>query len=200
MSDDSAKIASLVAAAADGDQGAWNELVDRFAPLLIAVLLRYELSRAEMQDVAQTVWLRLVEHLDELREPRCLPGWLATTARREAIRALRAVQRTQVRDPLDPTWTNELVTEDDPTSLLERGEQRQALLAGFASLNSRQQHVLILLAQDPPVTYAEISRRTGVPVGAIGPTRSRALDRLRQEPSVQALLVGAAAGGDGHEW
>jgi RNA polymerase sigma factor (sigma-70 family) len=191
--DDPSDVTLLVAAAADGDQGAWGEIVDRYTPLLVSVLLRYRLSSGELQDVAQTVWLRLVEHLGDLREPRALPMWLITTAKREAVRAATVSRRVRPVDPQDSAWSSRMVAEDDPDADLERSERHAALLAGFAALSPRQRMLLTMLSEDPPVPYAEISRRTGIPVGAIGPTRARALERLRKTPAVQALAshVGA---------
>lgn len=193
MEDDQSDVALLVAAAVQGDQGAWSEIVDRFTPLLVSVVLRYRLSSGELQDVAQTVWLRLIEHLGELREPRALPMWLITTAKREALRSAKATTRTQPTDPQAAGWASRLVTEDAPDAELERSERHTALLEGFALLSPRQRELLTMLSEDPPVPYTEISRRTGIPVGAIGPTRARALERLRRTPSVQALatIVGA---------
>ena len=189
MEDDQSDVALLVAAAAQGDEGAWGEIVDRFTPLLVAVVLRYRLSSGELQDVAQTVWLRLIEHLGELREPRALPMWLITTAKREALRSVRTTTRMQPADPQDAGWASRLVAEDDPDAELVRSERHAALLEGFAQLSGRQRELLTMLSEDPPVPYAEISRRTGIPVGAIGPTRARALERRRRTPSVQALAT-----------
>lgn len=189
MDDDESDVTTLVAAAAEGNETAWNEIVDRYTPLLVRVILRYRLTQGELEDVAQTVWLRLVEHLDELREPRALPMWIITTAKREALRFAAQMSRVQPRDPQDAAWSSRLVTEDDPDVELLRAERHAALLEGFATLSSRQRELLILLAQDPPIPYLEISRRTGIPVGSIGPTRARALERLRETPSVQALAA-----------
>jgi RNA polymerase sigma factor (sigma-70 family) len=181
-------VAVLVAAAADGDEGAWNELVDRYTPLLVRVIAGYRLRGAELDDVAQTVWLRLVEHLGSLREPRALPGWIVTTARHEALRAVRRQDRTRPEDLNDESWSGRLATTDHGDDELERAERHTALLEAFASLTTRQRQLLMLLAADPPVSYAEISRRTGMPVGSIGPTRARACEALRRVPAVQALL------------
>jgi len=79
----------LVLRARSGDQSAWNELVERFSPLLWSVCRRYRLSETDANDVGQSVWLRLVEHLPAIREPSALPGWLATTTARECLRVLR---------------------------------------------------------------------------------------------------------------
>ncbi len=193
MEHDPADITLLVAEAEQGDEGAWGEIVDRYTPLVVSVALRYRLSSAELQDVSQTVWLRLVEHLSDLREARALPMWLITTAKREALRTAMASSRVRPADPQDASWTQRLVSEDDPDADLVRSERHAALLDGFASLSTRQRELLTLLSEDPPVPYAEISRRMGIPIGAIGPTRARALERLRQTPSVQQLVTTVGA-------
>ena len=190
---DRTDVALLVAAAAQGDEGAWGELVDRYTPLLVSVLLRFRLSSAEGQDVAQTVWLRLIEHLGSLREPRALPQWLITTAKREALRSATASTRMRPTDLQDEAWASRLVTEDDQDKDLVRSERHAALLEAFAVLSPRQRQLLLMLSEDPPVPYAEISRRTGIPVGAIGPTRARALERLRRTPAVQQLVTTVGA-------
>jgi RNA polymerase sigma factor (sigma-70 family) len=190
---DPADITLLVAAAEQGDEGAWGEIVDRYTPLVVSVVLRYRLSSAELQDVSQTVWLRLVEHLSDLREPRALPMWLITTAKREALRSAVASGRTQPIDPHDETWAQRLVSEDDQDADLVRRERHAALLDGFATLSPRQRELLTLLSEDPPVPYAEISRRMDIPIGAIGPTRARALERLRRTQPVKELVTTAGA-------
>ncbi|HET6685932.1 MAG TPA: sigma-70 family RNA polymerase sigma factor, partial [Jiangellaceae bacterium] len=79
----------LVRDAAGGDQGAWNQLVDRYSRLVWAVARGHRLAHADSADVFQTTWLRLVEHLGRLRDPEQLAGWLSTTARHESLRVLR---------------------------------------------------------------------------------------------------------------
>jgi RNA polymerase sigma factor (sigma-70 family) len=181
-------VAVLVAAAVDGDEGAWGEIVRRYTPLLVHVVMSYRLSGPELDDVAQTVWLRLVEHLGALREPRALPGWIGTTARHEALRTARRRDRTRPEDLHDEVWSARLATTDEQDVELERAERHAALLEAFALLSARQRQLLALLVQDPPIPYAEISRRTGIPIGSIGPTRARALEVLRRSPAVTALL------------
>ena len=94
-------LATLVHAAREGDQGAWDAIVDRFLPLVGAIIRRHRLSEADGDDVSQTVWLRLVEHLDALREPDALPGWIRTTTRNECLRVLAARGRVRPVDPQD---------------------------------------------------------------------------------------------------
>ena len=179
MGDDRSDVALLVAAAEQGDEGAWGEIVDRYTPLVVTVGRSCRVSPGDLQDVVQTVWLRLVEHLCDLRDPRALPRWLITTARREALRSAIVSTHERPTDPQDQVWAVRLRVEDDLDAELVRSERHAALLEWLTMLSARQQQLLTVLAEDPPVPYAEISRRTGIPVGAIGPTRARALARLR---------------------
>ncbi|MGQ0575190.1 MAG: RNA polymerase sigma factor [Pseudonocardia sp.] len=190
MTDDVSPVVSLVAAAATGDETAWSEIVYRYSPLLVGVVRQYRLTAAQTEDVAQTVWLRLVEHLDRLRAAQALPMWIITTGRREALRQLAAERRVQPRDPSTSEWADAPGQHPAPDDELLRVERHEALLAGLAELDGRQRELMLLLIEDPPPSYAEISRRTGIPVGAIGPTRARAIDRLRRTPLLKAYGSG----------
>ncbi|TQS39839.1 RNA polymerase sigma factor [Cryptosporangium phraense] len=184
-----ASVEELVRAAADGDERAWGALVDRFAPLLWSVCRRYELSAADTDDVAQVVWLRLLEHLPTLRSPAALPGWLLTTARRECIRLARVAQgRATAERPL----LVEVVPDGHGPAADEallRAERNDALRAAFAQLGERCRKLLGLLLRDPPTPYAQISEDLGIAIGSIGPHRVRCLAALRRTPEVAALLA-----------
>ena len=177
----------LVKASVDHDEEAWNELVRRFAGLVAFVIRHYRLSAADTQDVSQLVWLRLVEHLSDIREPSALPGWLATTTRHECERYLRINGRSVAMDPLTMRLTDKA---DGPEidELLLAAERRQVLLEGLRELTDQQRELLLMLTADPPYAYAEISRILGIPIGSIGPTRSRVLDKLRDTDAVRAYL------------
>jgi RNA polymerase sigma factor (sigma-70 family) len=193
MDDGDYPITWLVDAAAAGHEQAWQEIVDRYAPLLASVIRRFRFTTAETQDVAQTVWLRLVEHLSSLREPRALPMWIITTGKRESLRYLSDRRRTVPYDPLDPSWLAPSAEDAEPFAELLRAERHEALLAGLAELPARQRELLLLLLEDPPLSYSQISQRTGTPIGSIGPTRSRALERLRESFAVRDHLAGRAS-------
>lgn len=197
MDDGDNPITSLVDAAVSGDERAWHELVDRYTPLLASVLHRFGLAAGETQDVAQTVWLRVVEHLSSLREPRALPMWLITTAKREALRCVSDQQRSVPCDPLDPSWLQSSDGGAEPDADLLRAERHEVLLAGLAELPARQRKLLLLFVADPPLSYAQISDRAGIPHGSIGPTRARALDRLRGTFAVREYLARLEVAGDG---
>lgn len=169
----------LVLAAGSGDRRAWEELVGRYSGLVWHIVLSYRLSAADAADVSQAVWLRTVEHLGDLRSPEHFTSWLATIARREALHVARARGReipndlteflTEVADP---------VTAGIDEAVLAR-ELRDLVRAAFATLPDACQRLLRLLLRDPPMPYTEISTSTGLPVGSIGPTRQRCLQRLR---------------------
>ena len=175
---DESEVSRLVQASEHGDEAAWNELVRRFAPLVMAVTRNYQLTAEDAQDVSQTVWLRLVEHLGSLREPEALPGWLATTTQRECVRLVQRGRRVQ---PVDPHTDGVLDrgTTVDPDDAIIRAELRQALRDGLAELPKRDQLLLQLRAADPPMSYEEIAELTDMRIGSIGPTLRRCLDRLR---------------------
>jgi len=169
------------------DEDAWNELVRRFAGLVAFVIRHYRLSAADTQDVSQLVWLRLVEHLGQIREPEALPGWLATTTRHECERYLRLNSRNVAMDPHSMRLVDH---RDGPEvdELLLAAERRQVLLDGLGELAPQQRELLMMLTADPPYAYAEISRILGIPIGSIGPTRSRVLDKLRDTGAVRTYL------------
>jgi RNA polymerase sigma factor (sigma-70 family) len=185
MMEDPSTVVSLVTAAREGDAEAWNALVDEFLPLVHGVVRRFRLSAADAADVNQTVWLRLVEHLDHLRDPRALPGWLATTAHREALRAAKAARRTTSVDPQGAALDRE-PSDGEVDVVLIREELRRAVRAGLADLPPQRRLLLEMLMGDPPAPYDEISRTLGIPVGSIGPTRARALRQLRETPAMRA--------------
>ncbi len=181
-------VTALVVRARDGDQAAWDTLVERFLPLVTALISRHRLTGPDAQDVNQTVWLRLVEHLVTIREPRALPGWIATTTRHECLAQIRRRGRATPVDPLDDWSLDRAADQPSVDASLLREERHQALRDGLAEIPPDRRRLLELLATDPAPSYEEISRTLGIPVGSIGPTRARALDQLRRTPAVRALL------------
>jgi RNA polymerase sigma factor (sigma-70 family) len=193
---------SLVQASRDGDPAAWNELVRRFTDLVMAVTRQYRLRPADAQDASQTVWLRLVEHLGDIREPGALARWILTTAKHECLRMIRTGNHTLPVDPLsDHTFDGpDSADSADVAAELLAAERREVLLAGLAELPDQQRRLLSLLLADPPHSYVEISELLGIPIGSIGPTRSRVLDRLRTSTPfrnyMEAPGEAAQTGGD----
>ena len=188
-------VADLVTRATNGDKQAWDGLVERYAPLIWSICRRHGLGDADAEDVGQSIWLKLVDQLDKIRVPAALPGWLATTTRRECGRVLRAA-----REPLAGHALDAEVLPAEQAAAAEQellaAERHAALREAFADLPPDCQRLIVLLTADPPVPYAEISARLGIPVGSIGPTRRRCLDKLRRHRAITALIdaeVGTSA-------
>lgn len=170
----------LVRAAARGDEQAWKQLIDRFASLVWSICRAYRLTDEDAADVMQLTWLHLLEHLDQIRDPQRLPGWLATTCRRECQALLRR-SRPSVN-----------VEHDDMDRLIGGGspadepfltaEAHAALWQAFQLLSKWCQRVLrelIVDADDGPPSYRLAADKLQVPVGSLGPTRKRCLEQLR---------------------
>jgi len=185
-----ASLDELVHAAAAGDQAAWDTIVDRFQGLVWATARAHRLAPADAADVAQTTWLRLVEHLDRIREPQRLGAWLATTARHECLRHIRLHGREL---PSDDTDVFEGPSDEAPELRLFTVERDVALWRAFASLGERCQALLrLLVSQDEP-SYEEIGAALDMPIGAIGPTRMRCLEKLRAAVTLDPAFRGGAA-------
>src|SRR5438045_9162007 len=200
MRDDLSVIA-LVTRAARDDQQAWDELIERYAPLVWAICTRYRLSNHDIEDVGQNVWLLLVEQLGKLREPAALPGWLATTTARECLRVVTAASKAErLGTGLDDSvlFVDDAVIDEE----ILVAERNAALRVAFAELPPRCQQLLSMLISDPPHSYTEINAKTGIPVGSIGPQRPRCLERLRRSSALAALgggdeMIDARGGGPG---
>jgi RNA polymerase sigma factor (sigma-70 family) len=180
-------VTDLVTRARNGDRQAWDTLVERYGSLIWSICRRFRLSDADADDVGQNVWMQLVDHLDTLQCAAALPGWLATTTRRECLRVLRTA-----RVPQQGSWVDAEVMSDPLDEPAEYGllqaERHAALHEAFGHLSAFGQQLMGLLIQDPPLPYAEISTRLGIPVGSIGPNRSRCLDQMRRHPAIAALI------------
>lgn len=185
--EESIAVGELIEAARGGDERAWDLLVERFIPMVYAIIARHRLSRADADDVNQTVWLRLVEHLNKIREPKAVSGWIATTTRNECIQTIRGHRRTVPVDPLDNHSLDESRDSAVDEGLLQ-AERRQVLREALDALPAERRALLLLLIADPPLSYRHISKRLSLAIGSIGPLRSRALDQIRQNPKVCAFL------------
>jgi RNA polymerase sigma factor (sigma-70 family) len=168
---------AMVAAAGDGDQAAWSDLVARFRGRVIRVARAHGLDPYQADDVAQETWLRLYRSIDSVRDPFSLGAWIETTARRESLRALVGHRREELT--AGDVGVDRPVVDDADDPVLE--ERKAALARGLRKLNRRQRALMESLLAEPAPSYADVSRRVGIPVGSIGPTRGRCVKRLRQE-------------------
>lgn len=170
--------ADLLIAAQQGDQEAWDALVERFGRLVWAVARSFGVSASDAADLSQTAWLRLVENLDRIKEPERLGSWLATTTRREGMRMLRK-RATEIPDGYQEEQTDR--SEDGPEDMALAADEHTQLRAALAQMPVRCRELLRVLAASDEASYSEVAAALDMPVGSIGPTRSRCLARLRKE-------------------
>jgi RNA polymerase sigma factor (sigma-70 family) len=183
---DGAEDAVLVARCREGDAAAWRALVQRHQRLVYAIVRRLGLDEHGAADVFQTVFARLVQHLPRIADPARLQGWIAVTAKREALLQLRRGRRTvsMSRDGDDddaPDW--DVIDEAPrPGDALDELQQLGCLRRALDQLDERSRTLLLLLfrADGEKVAYEDVARQLGLPIGSIGPTRARCLEKLRK--------------------
>jgi RNA polymerase sigma factor (sigma-70 family) len=172
-----ARMADLLSAARAGSEDALGQIVNELSPLLWQVARSAGLSQGDAEDVLQTVWMRLITHLDGIHDAGALTGWLVTTTKREAWR-VRAAGRKQLPADQDvfaglpdkgPGSEEQVILED----------QRRELWAAIGMLSRRCQELLRIMAFAPRPDYATVAAALGMRVGSIGPTRGRCLAKLR---------------------
>ena len=184
-------LASLVAGALDGHQSSWDALVDRLHRVVWKAVNMMTTDPDIRDDAFAATWLRLAERLDTIREPEKLPGWLATTATNEVRQIIRRRGRTDLSlnaswrpgadDPVNDLGDRLVGDHGDHTTALVRAEQRAEVRAAFARLDDGCREIItVLVLTDPPLPYDEASEILGRPIGSLGPTRGRCLDKLKQ--------------------
>ena len=181
-------VIDLVTCARTGDKQAWDALVERYSPLIWSICRRHRLRDADAEDVGQSVWLHLVDQLDKIRDPAALPGWLATTTRRECLRVLRAA-----RGPLAAGYRLDaqiLPAEQARTAEQELlvAERHAALREAFLALPPSDQRLIGLLHRRPARAVRRDQLPAGYPSREHRAPRGRCLDKLRRHPATAALI------------
>jgi DNA-directed RNA polymerase specialized sigma24 family protein len=175
-------VTDLVARACDGDQQGWDALVDRYSPLIWWICRQNQLADADAADVSHSVWLQLVDHLDLVRDPAALAGWLARVTWRECRRIL----------PEIPDQGSAAAAAERPLA-----ERHAALFAAYSDLPPSDQRLIDLLTAVPREPDAKIGAALGIPVAGIAPARRRCLARLRRHPAIAALISAGEGTHDG---
>ena len=177
LSTDESDLVEVVAAARAGSSAAWEAIIARFHGLVAAIARRCRLSDADVAEVCQTTWLRLVENIDRIEQPDRLAAWLATTSRRESLRIATRRAAVSVTDAL-------YLKADEEVGSLDAGllkdEQVRSIRLATERLSPRCQRLLGLLMGDHDLPYKAIAEQLNMPIGSIGPTRGRCLEHLRQ--------------------
>lgn len=189
----------LILACRSGDARAWERLVARYERLVYSIPLSYRLSADEAADVTQLTFTILVHSLDRLDDDSNLAAWLATVARRHTWRVAERSRR-EIREGLD-TEAEEILAAlgHHAPDEIARWELLEWLLSSLARVSPRCRDLIVMLYLDPTEpAYRDVSRRLGMPIGSIGPTRGRCLEALRgimstqDEATYQAARPGAS--------
>ena len=179
-------LATLLVAAQDGRPGALDRLIVACRPVITRHARRCAWRPSDVDDVVQDVWIRLVEHVGEIREPHAFVGWLRTVTARSASEIGRRSIRF-VPTPLDDERPGSASTEEQAVSAHERSVVVDAVRAALARLDDDDRQLLLLLHRSDAPCYREVSRQVSRPIGSLGPTRQRLLHRLRTDPAVRRL-------------
>lgn len=180
--------AELVAWAAEGDRAAWDTLVERYTGLVWSVARAHDLPHPDAADVVQTSWLRLVENLHRLRQPERVGAWLASTARNECLRLLRRSTRERPTE-FSYEQLHHATEQSAEAATLDR-MGCTLVLEALGDLSERCRTLLRMLAATPAPSYADVAGALDMPVGSIGPTRARCLDRLRSGLAARDAVTG----------
>ena len=182
-SGDGLQIADMMLRARAGDRAAIGEIVERCTPMLRALAHRYADNAAEVDDVVQDVWVTFVQNLDRIREPAATRGWLVRVLTHTAWRAQSRARRSVPTADLGEGAAHH-DTEDAALRRVWCEELRARLTPALRALRPDDQRLVVLLAGARPPDYRTVSKVINRPVGSIGPTRQRALERLRRQPSL----------------
>lgn len=177
---------SATSALRHDDHDAWNELFQSLSPMLRRVVARYGLARDDVDDVLQDCWVCLLASSRALREPEAVPGWLATVARRQAIEA----RRRRLREfPVACPRGDDRTDVACPHVAVVEAVRAREVRAAVGRLPDRQRRVIGLLITVPDHSYARLARTLEMPIGSIGPTRERGLQRLRSDGPLLAAIA-----------
>ena len=171
----------------DGDQSAMDDLVKLLSPILWQVVRACGLDRDASEDVVQTTWLALVRSRDSITDARAVSGWLCTTARREAWRVSKQSSRQAPSE--EEVLDRHLPDEPAPEQRVVLDDENARLWSCLKKLPERCQRLLRIVAAEPRPDYSAIASDLDMPVGSIGPTRGRCLDKLRHELTLAGGLA-----------
>jgi RNA polymerase sigma factor (sigma-70 family) len=194
LSERSSGDAELLRRCAAGDGAAWDLLIERYRRLIYSIPAAFRMSVADCDDVFQRVALKLVQRMSEIRDPAALAGWLATVTRHECHALHREGSRrvdTSVED-----WEPAVEPPDLEERLNTIAREHQVALALDALEEPCRSLLRMLYVEEPTPPYDQIAQRLGRPIGSLGPTRSRCLEKLRARlvPEPEPATAGRSSG------
>jgi RNA polymerase sigma factor (sigma-70 family) len=182
------KSVELVSRIRAGEESVWRDMSDQYEPLLRWIARQCRLSAEDTNDVVQLTWLRCLEHIGQLTDPDRLSGWLAAICRRECIRLATKGRREVLLSGPDLTrLIDDGLDGGDPYIEVAARDEHNRLYHAILALPERQKMLLVELLRQEGQSYLDLSQRLGLPIGSIGPTRQRAVTRLRLDPRLADL-------------
>jgi len=172
----------------ENDREAWQELVDKYQPCLLALARQFPLDEAEVQDAVQHTWVRLLERHSSVKNPQALAGWLRAVCRNECLNRLRHGTRTMSTDPEDFVQLSPPQQQYCPDEIAVHNLQRSTLQEALKELRPTVRSVVVgSVVEKRP--YKELQQMLNVPAGSIGPIRMRALNKLRKSQQITNLVM-----------
>ncbi|MEW1951843.1 sigma-70 family RNA polymerase sigma factor [Terrabacter sp. NPDC080008] len=163
------------AAYRDGDRERLSELVDLVTPVLWNAARSQGGTAAACEDAVQTAFLQLVDRAESIQEPAAVLGWLVVVVKREVWRLARGSRREVGVEEVPEAPDQQL----DPETLSILSERQRVLWKHVTGLSPRCRELIRVIAFADRPDYAAIAESLGMPVGSIGPTRGRCLQKLR---------------------
>jgi RNA polymerase sigma factor (sigma-70 family) len=163
------------AAYLSGERERLSQLVDLVTPVLWSAARSQGGSQQVCEDAIQTAFLQLVDRAESIHEPAAVLGWLVVVVKREVWRLARGARRELGVDEVPEAPAQSL----DPESQSILSERQRVLWKHVQTLSPRCQELIRVIAFADRPDYAAIAQSLGMPVGSIGPTRGRCLQKLR---------------------
>ena len=178
------ELEAVVTAAIGNDPRAWERLIGEFTPMIRSIARRHRLACHDQDEVVQETFLALMRHISRIREPRGIGGWIATTAGRASLQIIRSVDRERPTEDVGDAGSYQPALDEQ----LLYAERRDAVRSAAAAMPARQRAFVAALAVEPALSMRQISERLDMPIGSIGPTRQRCLERMRRDPLLAHLV------------
>ncbi len=166
----------LVRQCLNGDQDAWNKLVDRYKGLIYSVPVKYKLGPEDAADIFQSVCVELFTNLRRLRNIKSLRSWLVTVALHKCFHWKKQQRRQEKFDAMEVQEAMAVAPD-----VLKEIRREQAVRDAIERLPPRCAELIrMLFFEQPPLPYSEIAKRMGLATGSIGFVRGRCLHRLQK--------------------
>lgn len=144
MHDEGRRDASLLALARSGDSAAFEALVKRHGRAAFAVAYSILQNPSDAEDICQDAWVRVLERLEDCREPEHFVGWMLQVVRNRALNQL-AYRRRRATDELEAAFGPEGPPgREDPARDHRREVLRERLEWATARLPDAYREVLLL--------------------------------------------------------